>query len=356
MTDQRTQPELSIIVPTLDERGTIAELLAMIARQQEVDFEVIISDGGSTDGTADWAAEIASQYRIPLKLVAGGKGRGAQLNEGVAASSGSYLLFLHADSSFEDRFALRKGVDTVAHCQDKAIAAKFALRFAKGAASPSLGYYYYETKGRLLRPECSHGDQGLIMSRDCFALLGPCEVFPAMLAETRLADKIRHNGRLLLIPAEIFTSARRFESEGLPQRQTVNAILLNCANQGWDAPFLAIAELYRSQSCTGKLQLYPLFASIRKLISSLPPHERYRFWKDTGSYVRYNAWQIAFFLDVRRNFKKGGPPSQGSTPILDRYDRFIAPILDNQFFNLLATVLTWAWFNLTRLQSLVFRS
>jgi rSAM/selenodomain-associated transferase 2 len=355
MTDQANQPELSIIIPTLDEREIIAELLSTVAGQQGIDFEVIISDGGSTDGTGDCAAELASRHRFPLKLVASEKGRGAQMNAGVAASSGAYLLFLHADSRFEDRFALRKGVDTVAHCsQGKVIAAKFALRFARGAASPSLGYFYYEAKGRLLRPECSHGDQGLMMHRDTFKLMGPFETFPPMLAETRLADKIRNNGRLLLIPTEIITSVRRFESEGLYQRQTVNAILMNCASQGWDAPFRAITELYRSQSCTGKLQLYPLLETIRKLIASLPTPERSRFWRDTGSYVRYNAWQIAFLMDVRRNFKKGAEPGKGSTRILDRYDRFIAPMLDNQFFNLLATALTWAWFNLTRLQSLVF--
>ncbi|GAM09011.1 PGL/p-HBAD biosynthesis glycosyltransferase [Geobacter sp. OR-1] len=347
------QPELSVIIPTLNEEIAIADLFASLATQTGISLEVVISDGGSTDDTCRRAESLAARCGIRMQLVTGASGRGAQMNAAVAASRGKHLLFLHADSRFAESSALRKGADILAEYGDTTVAAKFALRFGDIAAPQSLGYYFYESKARLLRPECSHGDQGLLITRSSFDHLGPFDTFPPMLAETRLADKVRAQGRLLLIPAELLTSARRFEAEGLQRRQTINAILMNCAGQKWDEPFRAIADLYRDQSATGELQLFPILDRVKRLIVALPRKERRSFWERTGSYVRGNAWQLAFFLDVRRNFKKGIAPGNGPTPVLDGFDRHIAPLLDNKGFNLLATVLTWAWFNYIRRRSRV---
>jgi rSAM/selenodomain-associated transferase 2 len=348
--------ELSIIIPLLDEERVLQGMFETLASQGMINFEVIISDGGSSDATCRYAEQLSVFHNIPITLVTTAKGRGVQLNAGAAAARGEHLLFLHADSRFRDFLALRKAVDCLAINKGGDVAAKFALRFERTVPIPSLPYFFYESKARLLRPECTHGDQGLMMHRDTLRKFGPFEGFPQMLAETRLAEKIRAGGELLLIPAEIFTSARRFETEGLYERQTVNAILMNCASQEWDEPFRGVSDLYRNQSGTGRMPIFQILETINKLIKGLPSAERRRFWRSTGSYVRRNAWQIAFFLDIRRNFQKGVDPAERSTPILDNYDRFVAPILDCKPFNLLATALTWVWFNLTRLYLLIFRN
>src|SRR6266571_1428649 len=58
---------ISLIVTVLDEAGTIDDLLASIRAQTLAPDEVVIVDGGSTDGTwqrlRDWAE------RVPLRLV-----------------------------------------------------------------------------------------------------------------------------------------------------------------------------------------------------------------------------------------------------------------------------------------------
>lgn len=75
----------------------------------------------------------------------------------------------------------------------------------------------------------------------------------------------------------------------------------------------------------------------------LPRAERRRLWYATGSYVRSNAWQIPFFLDLlpgRVGEGKGGR-------FLALHDRFPERLIDNGVGNRAATALVWLWFRLT---------
>lgn len=346
--------ELSVIVPTCNEENTLPALVASLAVQQDVRFELIVSDGGSTDATCDTARMLAQRHGIDIRIVTGDRGRGLQLNRGAETARGGFLFFLHADSRLEDRSALRKGIDTVSATTEKGngiAAGHFALRFRLSSPETPLCFYYYESKARLNRPECSHGDQGIIVSKEVFQKIGPFRTFPAMLAETGFADRIRTEGDMVLVPAEIVTSARRFETEGMYQRQVMNAILMNCANLGWDEPFLRLSKLYRQHDRCGTLRLSPLLEEIRGLIADMPPRQRSRFWQRTGSYVRGNAWQVPFFLDTRKNFKQELRPGTGPTPLLDLYDRWGNKVTDNLAGVLAAALLTRLWFFLTRIQA-----
>lgn len=346
--------ELSVIVPTLNEEKTLPAFVAAMAAQREIRFELILSDGGSTDATCDIARLLAQRYGLDVRVITGETGRALQLNRGADAARGRFLLFLHADSLFEDRLALRKGLDTVsaAFGESNGIAAgHYALRFRLSSPETPLCFYYYECKARLNRPECSHGDQGIVVSKEVFRKTGPFRIFPPMLAETRFADRIHHEGNLVLIPVEIVTSARRFESEGVYQRQVMNAILMTCANIGWDEPFLALSELYRQQDRCGRLELSPLLEEIHRLIAAMPKQQRNRFWQSTGSYVRGNAWQIPFFLDSRKNFNRKLHAGTGPTPLLDRFDRWWDRFTDNRAGVIAAAALTRIWFFLTRIHA-----
>src|SRR5207245_2283886 len=53
--------------------------------------EIVVSDGGSRDGT------VAIAEAAGARVVAGPRGRGPQLIAGAAAAKGEWLLFLHAD-------------------------------------------------------------------------------------------------------------------------------------------------------------------------------------------------------------------------------------------------------------------
>uniref|UniRef100_A0A831TZH9 Glycosyltransferase n=1 Tax=Geobacter metallireducens TaxID=28232 RepID=A0A831TZH9_GEOME len=354
MSDKSAGSNLSIIVPTLNEAGGLERLFATLSAQQEVRFELVMADGGSTDGTVEQARGPAATAPFPVTVIGTGRGRGRQMNAGAAAAGGDTLLFLHADSFFPDPLALRSALDAFAGAAaaggSDRIAGHFRLRFDRSDPAPSLAYYFYEWKARLHRPGCTHGDQGLLLTRRFFAEVGPFDESYPILEDVRLAERIARRGTWLLLPAEIVTSARRFEMEGLRERQTLNALLMNFAALGWD-PFLAgLPRLYRSQDRAGRLLLGPVLRLIAELLRLLPRRERLRLWRETGRYVRANAWQIPLLLDVRRHFRSGTPVGQGETPLLRLHDRLFDRLTDNGAGRWTTALLVWLWFRLSLLR------
>jgi rSAM/selenodomain-associated transferase 2 len=343
--------ELSVVVPVLDEATTLPELFATLARQEGVVLEVIIVDGGSGDGTPDLAHRLAADFSLPVRLLAAGGGRPGQLNAGAAAATAATLLFLHADAEFPDPAALRTGLDQLAAALaargDDPTAGHFTLRFRRTDPSPSLAYAFYEAKARLDRPGCTHGDQGLLLRRSFFARIGPFELSLPMLAETRLAERIRREGEWLLLSPEIRTSARRFEAEGLRQRQTLNACLQACAAIDRGEFIAALPAPYRSQGEAGQLRLRPYLESFARSIRALPAKERRRFWAEIGGYVRANAWQLAFRVDVRRAFLLGEELREDEAHLLRFYDRYLERLTDHPPGRAVATLLVWLWFRVS---------
>jgi glycosyltransferase involved in cell wall biosynthesis len=94
-------PRASIIIPTLDEEKLIGALLATLRQlQPRLGLEVIVSDGGSRDGTQQIAREGADRL-----VVHGGPERqtiAAGRNAGARVASGDVLLFLNADVRLPD--------------------------------------------------------------------------------------------------------------------------------------------------------------------------------------------------------------------------------------------------------------
>ena len=350
-------PELSVIVPVLNEAALLPELFRTIAEQEETSLELVVSDGGSTDGTAELALRMGKETLFPVTVIAGECGRGRQLNSGAAASRGATLLFLHADSRFAYPRALRTALDLLAKETslkgNEMIAGRFPLRFARRDPSPSLAFYYYECKARLDRRECTHGDQGFMLRRAFFTEAGPFDESLPMLAETRFAEAIRRKGEWLLFPGEIFTSARRFETEGLYARQALNAIIMNFAALEWKTFFSEFTSIYNGHDQSGRIALAPMLRAISRLIAALPLRRRLFLWYATGAYVRSHSWQIPFFLDTRCNFLHGIPAGEGNSPLLNFHDHYINRLTDHLPGRLAAASLTWLWFRLSCMHSFI---
>jgi len=336
--------ELTVIIPTLDEEAALPGLLENLARQSDVTMELVIADGGSSDATV----ALAHSGSLPVNVIRCDPGRSRQLNAGANVATGEYLLFLHADSRFPDELAIRKGIDQLRRASagnaSGEFAGHFSLTFRRNDSKPSLAYCYYEMKARLNRRGCSHGDQGILISRRLFREAGPFTEGCQLLAETRLADQLRHQGQWLLLTPEILSSARRFEREGLKQRQTLNAVIMACGAAGWDHVIERIPALYRLQHQTAALSVRPFLAIINAEIKKLPPAAARSFWEQIGTYVRDNAWQIAFYLDICRRFNRNGGKLDGELFLLDFYDRHGSRFIATRAGTLCATLLTRIWF------------
>jgi hypothetical protein len=89
-------PLISIIIVTWNCRDYVLRCLETIFSQQAVDFEVIVRDNGSTDGSGPAIAENFPQ----VKLLGDGRNIGfsAANNEAINQARGSYLLLLNPDT------------------------------------------------------------------------------------------------------------------------------------------------------------------------------------------------------------------------------------------------------------------
>ncbi len=100
--NENSQPsgvELSIVIPALNEGGNIGELVARCRKtldELDVEHEIIIVDGGSTDGTV---AEAKAAGARPITQE--GRGYGGALRTGFALARGRFIQTLDSDLSHE---------------------------------------------------------------------------------------------------------------------------------------------------------------------------------------------------------------------------------------------------------------
>jgi hypothetical protein len=147
----------------------------------------------------------------------------------------------------------------------------------------------------------------------------------------------------LLLPASISSSARRFEKEGLVERQILNAIIVNSVATGWTEFFHSLPGIYHCNADTGRLLLSPLLEGISRLISAHDRGWQRLFWRATGHHVAGNAWQIFFWLDARLAFRAGKSAGEVDSYYLDFYRRRLEPIFLSRFAAFLAQSLVKIW-------------
>jgi glycosyltransferase involved in cell wall biosynthesis len=97
----RDTPEVSVVIPCLNERNTIAEAVVE-AKTAFADWpggiEVVVADNGSTDDSAEIAQAMGAQV-----IHAAERGYGAALQAGFAASQASYIVYADADLTYNFR-------------------------------------------------------------------------------------------------------------------------------------------------------------------------------------------------------------------------------------------------------------
>ena len=118
---------LSVVVPTFNEAGSVTGLAERLqAALAGREWELVIVDDGSPDGTADIAAALAP--RIPVNLVrrAGKAGLASAVVAGFAAARGDVLLVMDADLSHPPE-TVPALVDAIAGGADLAVGSRYVV-------------------------------------------------------------------------------------------------------------------------------------------------------------------------------------------------------------------------------------
>ncbi|MEO5333388.1 MAG: TIGR04283 family arsenosugar biosynthesis glycosyltransferase [Magnetococcus sp. YQC-5] len=338
-----TTPQLSVIIPTLNEAALLPGLLAQLQQQRGVTLEILIGDAGSQDATARMACSTG------VRLIRAPMGRGAQMNAAAREATGEYLLFLHADSGLSNPDLLACALLALEQSQasiGKPCAGHFQLCFVDQPSGYSWLFHYYAKKSTLNRPECCNGDQGWLLSRGFFEKLGGfSEQFP-FLEDQDLAARIGQQGTWMNLPGSLTTSARRFQKEGVWRRVLLNAMIMVCWHTGFEE-FLRLAPaIYRSQDVTRPVQMTPFFHLFWQLNRAAGRKIAWCRWRAMGRYAWHSVWQIFFLLDLLLFGSRKSDPF----PLLDWYDKKLHPLIHFFLFDLFCMIIVlilfvilWAW-------------
>ncbi len=193
---------ISAIVPALDEGASVIPALESLATVRGRGGEVLLVDGGSGDDT------VARARPLVDRVVAAPRGRGVQMNTGAAASAGSILWFVHADSRVDPRAP----DDLERAFADPRVAwSRFGVRLS--GERPLFRTIAFMMNRRSCLTGIATGDQAIAVRRCVFEAVGGFPELPLM-EDVALSRRLRARARPACLPVRVTTSSRRWEERG----------------------------------------------------------------------------------------------------------------------------------------------
>ncbi|MBA3594751.1 MAG: TIGR04283 family arsenosugar biosynthesis glycosyltransferase [Polaromonas sp.] len=196
-------PQLSIVLPVLNEATGLGAALQALAPLLARGAEVIVADGGSSDHSAALAQAGGAQ------IVNAPRGRALQMNAGAAQARGDALLFLHADTT------LPAGADTLisqALADNSRIWGRFDVVITGRPRMLKLIAALMNLRSRL--SGLATGDQAMFMTRAAFDATGGFPAQPLM-EDIEMSRRLLQLSRPACLRAKVQTSGRRWESRGV---------------------------------------------------------------------------------------------------------------------------------------------
>ncbi|HUA33242.1 MAG TPA: glycosyltransferase family 2 protein [Candidatus Binataceae bacterium] len=118
-------PQVSVIIPTYNRHAMLREAIASVLAQPDVDFELIIVDDGSTDGTSRLLGELTKRDPRLIATHTEHRGPAAARNRGVELARASWIAFLDSDDLWVPTklarqldFMRRNPAYQIAQCQE----------------------------------------------------------------------------------------------------------------------------------------------------------------------------------------------------------------------------------------------
>jgi uncharacterized protein len=223
---------LSVIIPALNEEQALPGLLSGLLLHPQI--EVIVADGGSTDGTCEFVQKAQAQ-QLNVRLLRCQRGRGRQMNAGAAVARGDVLLFLHADARLPDDFpeAIRRGLTP------PCVAGAFSLRIDSPRRRYRLIEFGANKRSQWLK--LPYGDQGLFLRAETFYAMNGFQNWPLM-EDYEFMQRLRRRGPIFLASSPAIVSARRWEKLGVLKTTLINQFIIAAYHLG--VPPQKLATVY----------------------------------------------------------------------------------------------------------------
>jgi len=224
---------VSIIVPVLNEAPLLRSFLAHL-RERATGAEIVVADGGSSDGTVELVRDSCDQ------LVVSERSRAIQMNTGARAARGDILWFVHVDA--EVPWGCLAEIERIMD-DPKVAGGFFRIRLPQDRVyrlTDSFAHY----AGLLLQMRC--GDHGIFCRRTAFLDLGGFPEVPLM-EDVEFFRRLRRHGRVVSSRKRLLASPRRYETIG-PVRLTL-AYGLIAMLYFFGVPLSKLASIYERICC-----------------------------------------------------------------------------------------------------------
>ncbi len=221
---------LSIVIPTLNAEKKLPATIACL-KAGGLPLELIIADGGSSDKTPAIAAKCGAKFTATLG------GRGAQMASGAMYSTGDWLLFIHSDTRPQPGWK-HIAKSFIEDPKNRFHAAYF--KFSLNDSAPAARRLERIVDWRCKTFGLPYGDQGLLISREFYDLLGGIAPIPLM-EDVEIVRRIGPK-RLKQLSSAAMTSAERYRKNGYWLRPAKNLFCLGLYFAG--LPPRLIAEFY----------------------------------------------------------------------------------------------------------------
>jgi len=205
----RTEPRVSILIPARNEAAILATTLPGFLEQDYGNYEVILADDASTDGTGDLARSFEAKYPRRLRVIRiadlppGWVGKTHALHKAFEAASGEWVLATDADIVFHPK-ALRAGL-WLAERHRAELVSLFAFlecgSFWERLMMPVFGLMLATVfpLRKINDPQSSVAIASggyILMRRDSWAGLGGYEAIRGeMIDDLNTARRVKHSGR-----------------------------------------------------------------------------------------------------------------------------------------------------------------
>jgi rSAM/selenodomain-associated transferase 2 len=194
---------ISIIVPALNEAGTIEAALRQLQECRNRGHEVIVVDGGSSDATVQQARPLAD------RVSHSSAGRAGQMQAGADMASGELLWFLHADTRIP---AGACNAILAALVPGKRQWGYFEVQFPESIRMLDLVAWMMNRRSRLTG--IATGDQGIFVTRELFRRVAGFRPIPLM-EDIALSRCLKRHSRPACIDMKLITSSRRWRRHGI---------------------------------------------------------------------------------------------------------------------------------------------